>query len=116
MIPHQNDAAMRKHVKQWQNSGLTQIAYCNKYTIRPHVFSYYKKKFSLASTPVDLLKPIGRLVPVQLLTAHVSEEEAQSAVAHALTLRHTNGFSLEFHPGTDLAYLKPLLELVSAII
>jgi hypothetical protein len=116
MIPHQNDAAMRKHVKQWQNSSLTQIAYCHNHNIKPHVFSYYKKKFRLASTPVDLLEPTGRFVPVQWLTAHVSEEETQSAVAHPLTLRHNNGFSLEFHPGTELAYLKPLLELVSAII
>ena len=116
MIPHQNDAAMRKHVKQWQNSGLTQIAYCNKHNIRPHVFSYYKKKFSLTSTPVDSLEAPGRFVPVHLLAAHSFEEVHQSAVTHSLTLRHSNGFSLEFHPGTELAYLKSLLELMSAIV
>ena len=116
MIPHQNDAAMRKHVMQWQNSGLTQIAYCNKHNIRPHVFSYYKKKFSLPSTPVDSLEAPGRFVPVHLLASPGLEALPQSAVTHPLTLRHSNGFSLEFNSGTELGYLKSLLELVGAIV
>jgi hypothetical protein len=34
--------------RNWKASGLTQVAYCQQHAIKPHIFSYYKKKFSAA--------------------------------------------------------------------
>ena len=46
MSPYQNHATMQGHIAQWQASDLTQAAYCKEHGIKPHIFSYYKKKFS----------------------------------------------------------------------
>ena len=45
MSPYQNHATMQGHIAQWQASDLTQAAYCKEHGIKPHIFSYYKKKF-----------------------------------------------------------------------
>jgi hypothetical protein len=45
MSPYQNHATMHGHIAQWQASDLTQAAYCKEHGIKPHIFSYYKKKF-----------------------------------------------------------------------
>ena len=106
MTPHQNDAAMREHLLQWQRSGLTQAAYCKKHAVKPHIFSYYKKKFSPVT---ETANPSSQLVPVKL----VADEESSSS--NLIRVTHANGFSLEIHPNTEVASLKPLLELVRSV-
>jgi hypothetical protein len=112
MIPHQNDAAMQFHVSKWRSSNLTQAAYCKKHDIKPHVFGYYKKKFGLVADPKNCSVT---LVPVNLLTTDDANEPDSRFAANVIKLTHVNGFSLEIHPGTELTYLKTLLELVGAI-
>jgi hypothetical protein len=43
---YQNHAAMQGHIAQWQASSLSQAEYCKEHGIKPHILSYYKKKFS----------------------------------------------------------------------
>ena len=54
MSPSQNKAAMQEHIPKWQASRLTQTKYCKTHDIKPHTFSYYKKKTQLrTNNPVD---------------------------------------------------------------
>jgi hypothetical protein len=112
MIPHQNDAAMQAHITKWRSSNLTQAAYCKRHGIKPHVFGYYKKKFGLAADPKS--RTVA-LIPVNLVSADDINVPKISPAVSVIKINHANGFSLEFYPGTGLDYLKPLLELVSAI-
>jgi len=108
MNPYQNHAAMQSHIAQWQASSLSQAEYCKEHGIKPHILSYYKKKFSSSA------KQSSQLVPVKLLA-----DEALSAIGssgcNVLRLSHANGFSLEINPRADMACLKPLLELLGSV-
>lgn len=108
MNPYQNHAAMQDHIAQWQASSLSQTEYCKTHGIKPHIFSYYKKKFSSSA------KPSSQLIPVQLLADESIPANGVSDY-NALRLTHANGFSLDINPRTDLASLKPLLELLRSV-
>jgi hypothetical protein len=108
MNPYQNHAAMQGHIAQWQASSLSQAEYCKEHGIKPHILSYYKKKFSSSA------KQSSQLVPVKLL-ADESLSAIGSSGCNVLRLTHANGFSLEINPHADMASLKPLLELLRSV-
>jgi len=64
MRPYQNHATMQGHIAQWHASNLTQAAYCKEHGIKPHIFSYYKKKFSSDS---EIAKQSSQLITVKLV-------------------------------------------------
>ena len=111
MSPHQNDAAMRRHIAQWKSSGQTQKAYCQEHAIKPHVFSYYKKKLNPDAAPLDT----SQLVPVQLVSKLRTSSSKSTTEPDTIQLSHSNGFSLAINNRSDLSTLKPLLELVRSI-
>ena len=115
MSPYQNHATMHGHIAQWQASDLTQAAYCKEHGIKPHIFSYYKKKFRSAS---QVANPSGQLIPVKLVAdddATLSSNLSSSSGSDVIRLTHANGFSLEINSHTDMASLKPLLELLRSV-
>ena len=114
MSPYQNHATMQGHIAQWQASDLTQAAYCKEHGIKPHIFSYYKKKFSSDS---EIAKQSSQLIPVKLVADEASPDSnlSSSSGSGVLRLTHANGFSLEINSYTDMASLKPLLELLRSV-
>jgi len=108
MNPYQNHTAMQSHIAQWLASRLSQTDYCKEHGIKPHIFSYYKKKFSSS------VKQSSQLVPVQLL-AHESVSANEISGCNVFRLTHANGFSLDVIPQADMASLKPLLELLRSV-
>ena len=108
MNSYQNHAAMQVHIAQWQASSLSQAEYCKEHGIKPHIFNYYKKKFSSS------VKQSSQLVPVTLLADEALLATGSSA-RNVLRLTHTNGFSLEISPHADMTSLKPLLELLRSV-
>ena len=64
MSPYQDHAVIQSHLSRWQVSGLTQAAYCQEHGIKPHIFSYYKKKFSEKAVPS---KRSSQLIPAKLV-------------------------------------------------
>jgi hypothetical protein len=114
MNPYQDHAVMQEHIAQWQSSELTQTASCKEHGIKPHIFSYYKKKFS---SDVGPIKPFSRFIPVKLLADAESYRAnvLSSSDCNLLRLTHTNGFSLEINPHAELSSLKPLLELLRSL-
>ena len=114
MSSYQNHATMHGHIAQWRASDLTQAAYCKEHGIKPHIFSYYKKKFRSVSHAAN---PSGQLIPVKLVaddTSHGSNLSSFSG-SGVIRLTHANGFSLEINSHTDMAFLKPLLELLRSV-
>ena len=112
MSPSQNKAAMQAHIPQWQASSLTQAEYCKIHDIKPHIFSYYKKKFSSA---IPSTKQASQLVPVKLVAEEILGDSRLSVGSPVIKVTHSNGFSLEVPPSTELSSLKPLLELLRSI-
>ena len=114
MSPYQDHAIMQSHLAHWKSSGLTQAAFCQAHGIKPHIFSYYKKKFSSTATPAQRS---SHLIPVRL----VADEEAAvpnvslTSGSDVVRLSHANGFSLEINAHADLTFLKPLLELLGSV-
>ena len=39
----ENRQFWRDHLTQWQDAGMTQLAYCRRHELCPHKFSYYKR-------------------------------------------------------------------------
>ena len=115
MSPYQNHAVIKSHIAQWQTSDLTQAAYCKEHGIKPHIFSYYKKKFCSAS---QVANPSGQLIPIKLVAdddASLGSNVSSSSGSNAIRLTHANGFSLEINLRADMASLKPLLELLGSV-
>jgi len=115
MRPYQNHATMQGHIAQWQASDLTQAAYCKEHGIKPHIFSYYKKKFRSAS---QVANPSGQLIPVKLVAndeAALGSNVSSSFGSNSIRLTHANGFSLDINLHADMASLKPLLELLGSV-
>ena len=115
MSPYQNHATMHGHIAQWRVSDLTQAAYCKEHGIKPHIFSYYKKKFCSAS---QVANPFGQLIPVKLFAdddATLGSNVSSSFGSNSIRLTHANGFSLEINLHADMAPLKPLLELLGSV-
>jgi hypothetical protein len=111
---YQNHAAMQGHIAQWQASDLSQTGYCKEHGIKPHIFSYYKMKFSSNTASA---KQASQLVPVKLVADDASPGSnlSSSSGSGVLRLTHANGFSLEINPHADMASLKPLLELLRTV-
>lgn len=114
MSPYQDHAVIQSHISLWQASGLTQAAYCQEHGIKPHIFSYYKKKFSSNAAPS---KRSSQLIPVKLVgdDRPLGSNPSPSSGSDMVRLSHANGFTLEINPQTDLAFLKPLLELLGSV-
>ena len=111
MSAHQHDAVMRRHIIQWQGSGLSQRAYCQEHNIKVHKFSYYKKKlWSDVKTDVT-----SQLIPVQISADLSTPPLTLADEINTVQLSHSNGFSLQVDSRTNLAPLKPLLELVRSV-
>ena len=111
MTPSQNKAAMQVHIAQWKDSSLSQAAYCKEHNIRPHLFSYYKKKFNSTSAAV---KQVSQLVPIKLVDDRPNNLSLPGDFS-AIKVTHANGFSLEILPNTSFSFLKPVLELLRSV-
>ncbi|SHE23720.1 IS66 family insertion sequence element accessory protein TnpA [methanotrophic endosymbiont of Bathymodiolus puteoserpentis (Logatchev)] len=115
MHQYQDHTLIQEHIANWKASGLTQVAYCQQHAIKPHIFSYYKKKFSAAPAAAkkDKLMP-DKLMPVKLIPEGVATLST-SPVVPLIKISHANGFSLEISLNSEMSSLKPVLELVGSI-
>ena len=84
MHQYQDHTLIQEHIANWKTSGLTQVAYCQQHAIKPHIFSYYKKKF--AAAPAAAKK--DKLMPVKLIpegnTAYLREIPYELMASRAL--------------------------------
>jgi hypothetical protein len=91
-----------RHIKNWQASGLTQAAYCQKHSLQPKSFSRWFRTYQTHD-------PSGQpaLIPVTIKPA------AAPLPAEALQLHLANGQTLEL-PGTvSPTWLAELLQCLA---
>lgn len=70
------------HLRMQRNSGFSQQAYCKQHSLRPHQFSYWKRKLQVAASNIS--KHQG-FVPVKIAT---------SSSAQGLSIALPNGITL----------------------
>jgi hypothetical protein len=114
MSPYQDHAVIQSHISLWQAGGLTQAAYCQEHGIKPHIFGYYKKKFSLNAAPS---KRSSQLIPVKFVGDDMvlGSNPSPSSGSGMVRLSHANGFSLEVNSHTDMVFLRLLMELLGSV-
>ncbi|MEO6962828.1 MAG: hypothetical protein ABIY90_12710 [Puia sp.] len=90
--------SMFRFIKQWQTSGLSQLAFCKENNIRYHLFHYWYRRFRDAKEPaVAVPKGFIRLKPSARETTVFAE------------LDFPNGNRISFHEPVSVDYLKALI-------
>ncbi len=98
---HKKHSFWEHHLEQWQQSGLSQRAYCHKHHLKTHQFYYWRRRKLKKQAPVSFL-------PVTLPT---------DPIRHPFTVRIIvpNGCSIELE-GRDLSeQLERLVSIVAAL-
>lgn len=85
---------MFNYIDQWQQSDLTQKAFCHQVNLRYHIFHYWYKRYRKSSEPAS-----------SFIKLNVS---ASSTVSHA-ELILADGKRLLFHQPVSADYLKALI-------
>ena len=80
----------KQHIEDWRSSGLTQIAYCHQHELRPHQFTYWKKRFVQTDTGITF-------VPLKIRRSVQTAPDPCSLS----TLRLTVGRDLQIEIGAD---------------
>jgi hypothetical protein len=109
MSSSQNRQFWQEHLQQWQNTAMTQSAYCRHHALCLHKFGYYKKVLSpdvntLVSVPP---KPNGFIRVA--VPAPVPFDEYDDP----LTLHFSNGVHLSGISASNLDAVKQLVLVLS---
>ncbi len=98
----QDRAYWRQHIEQWQQTNLTQAAYCRENQLCPDKFSYYKRTKAGKTKTRNLTS-----------TGFVSVQVKQESHSDGLTLNFANGMSLSGIDEHNLAVVKQLAGILS---
>lgn len=79
-----------QRIKSWQDSGLSQAAWCRQNDVKASRFGYWKKKLCIGDMPVSPSKTISAFVPVSLTQNQDRNHEEFSP----LTVSLPNGLSV----------------------
>lgn len=61
-------AYWKRQIENWRSSGETQIAFCQKHDLKPHQFTYWKKRFVQTETGITFV-PLKIRRPTELPSA-----------------------------------------------
>lgn len=93
----------RQHIRQWEQSGLSQKAYCEDKALCLSVFGYWKRKFGRA----DKIVPRSpRFYPLAVTAPVVS---AQVAAAGMYVQLKNDRFRIELKPGFSPELLRDIV-------
>lgn len=99
-LPTEQHIQWQQWIARWQQSGLSQTAFCNAHDLVYHQFTYWRRK--CATHEVSSGSP-SRFVAVQRL----------DHVGHGLTLTLPNGIQIQGLTPHNLTLLSPLLECLA---
>jgi transposase-like protein len=85
-------------IAQWQQSGLTQKAYCQQQSIKYHVFHYWYKCYREEQSGVDSSN-----------STFVKLQMSKPVAIGAVEIHFSNGTRLLFHEPVSSNYLKALV-------
>lgn len=104
-VDHQNAQQRRNfwehHLEHWQQSGLSQLAYCRKHQLKPHQFYYWRRRILKPQSDVSFL-------PVTL----PADTPRKSQIVRILM---PNGFALELEGRAEPKQLERLVTVVAAL-
>ncbi len=89
---------MFKLIEQWQQSGLTQKAFCEQQSIRYYVFHYWYKRYRMQQSGVQ--DNAGSFVKLQV---------AKPSGTGSVEINYPGGIRLVFHDPVSSSYLKALV-------
>ena len=88
---------MFKLIEQWQQSGLTQKAFCQQQSIKYHVFHYWYKRYREHAEPQG---DVSSFVELQI---------AKPSSAGSIEINYPGGIRIIFHEPVSSSYLKALI-------
>jgi hypothetical protein len=91
------------HIESWQRSGLSQLAYCREHDLKPHQFTYWKKRIVSADGAISF-------VPL-----HFSQNLPVAVKTTTINVVTPNGYRFELGAGFDPALVKQLLAAIQSI-
>lgn len=94
-----------KHIAQWQEAGVTQLAYCRQHQLCPHKFGYYKRILTNTTESQPSKPNSSGFVRVQV--------QPQPSSVDALTLQFANGIRLTGIVADNIALVKQLVQGLS---
>ena len=90
---------MFKLIDQWQQSSLTQNAFCQQQSIKYHVFHYWYKRYR-EQHAIDQQINTASFVKLQI---------AKSSSSGSVEIYYPGGIRLVFHEAVSSSYLKALV-------
>jgi len=101
--PDQLRKIWKTHIERWEQSGQTQVAYCRDHGLKPHQFTYWKKRFGRTDTDISFVPlRFSRNLPV-------------AVTGSTINLFTQNGFKIEVGTGFDPVALKQLISVVQSL-
>ena len=100
--PIQDHAYWLQHIEQWQQTNVTQAAYCREHRLCPDKFSYYKRTLAGQTKARNLTS-----------SGFVSVQVKQATHSDGLTLSFANGMRLSGIAEHNLAVVKQLAGILS---
>ena len=98
---HQKRSFWAGHVSRWQQSGLSQSAYCRQHNLKAHRFYHWRRR---------ILNPASEAT---FLPVALSEIQAQHQ--HAVRVHTPNGFTIELEIQSDIHEVNQLVAMVAAL-
>jgi hypothetical protein len=101
----QNRSCWKQHIESWRPSSLTQTAYCQQHELKPHQFTYWKKRFVQTDNGITF-------VPVKI---HGSLRPAASMRSSSLRLIVDRELQIEIRPDFDPVLLRRLIATLRSL-
>ena len=98
---HHKRSFWEHHLGRWQQSGLSQRAYCRQNDLKPDQFYYWRRRILKPRSDVSFL-PVT--LPVDSVHQH-----------HGIRVLMPNGFAIELEGWDRQAELKQLVAMVAAL-
>ncbi len=100
--PEQRRHFWKEHIERWQQDSISQLAYCRQFNLKPHQFTYWKKRFAQNGTSMNF-------VPLQLSAPNAKIPRTR------FSLFTPNGYKIEVAAGFDPSALKQLINVVQLL-
>jgi len=94
----------KKHIAAWQNSGLSQAAYCREHGLSIKAFGYHKQKFIPASEAQEVIPVPNTAMP----------PAPSDACGRPIKLYVRDNLMLNIEPGFCQQTLRRILDVIGA--
>lgn len=101
--PSNKQRFWKSHIENWQQSKMSQVAYCREHALKLHQFTYWKTRLSRQDADISFVPlRLTQNLPVAINTA-------------SFNLFTPNGYRIEVGAGFDPTTLKQLISAVQLL-